>query len=586
MRFLVSLVFCAVMLAQGPVRLATMPSATGRVAAPLEFRAVAVNAGVRVRASADGRNWTEWFTAAGDDPIVFFGELQRFVETDRPGRVVFLDPGRTAAGKIEELARGPVKAAQAPAIVSRAGWGCTPESCPRRDAPAPTTVTHLIVHHTAGGNAAADWPAVVRSIWALHVNTNGWNDIGYNFLIDPNGVAYEGRGDGILGAHFSAVNTGTMGVALLGTYSTQPPTDAALATLERLLAWQAERWKLDAAAPALHAASGLRLNTISGHRDAGLSPRASGATECPGNAVYGLLERLRRSVPRLVEDPCPAALSEPNRCTGAAAGTFEIGITAACRRTIASRTPWITVEDLGATLRVSVAENGGVRREGSIAIGARDFPVVQAGAGEGPLPCVAQGGITSAAGDPRPAAAGSLITLWGRFPPGDATLTVNNANAPVLYSDANQVNARLPAVNTGSARAVLSIGGVRGPEHLFWVTEAVPSVFLYDGNRAIATNGNSPVLNGPEAPAAPGSAVVVYLTGVGATNADGSARLPWSATIGGRDAGRLYLGATPGFPGLFQANLTVPEGLPAGDHAVVISVSGTPSGAALLAVGR
>lgn len=586
MRFLIVLALTGVILAQGPARLEVLPSAAGRVAAPLAFRAVAVDAGVRVRASADGRSWTPWFTAAGDDPIVFFGDLQRYLETDRPTRAVFLDPGRTPAGKLAELARPPVRAAAPPPIVSRGGWGCTPETCPRRENPVPTSVTHLIVHHTAGGNAAADWPAVVRSIWALHVNTNGWNDIGYNFLIDPNGVAYEGRGDGILGAHFSAVNTGTMGVALLGTYSTQPPTEAALATLEQLLAWQAERWKLDAAAPALHAASGLRLNAISGHRDAGLSPRASGATECPGNAAYGLLQRLRQSVPRLVEDPCPAALSEPNRCTGAGAGTFEIGINAACRRTIASRSPWIAVEDLGETVRVSVAENTGARREGSIAIGARDFPVVQAGAGEGPLPCVAQGGITSAAGDPRPAAPGALITLWGRFPSGEATLTVNNANAPVLYADANQVNARLPAVNTGSARAVLSIGGVRGPEQLLWVTEAAPSVFLYNGNRAIATNGNTPVLNGPEAPAAPGSAVVVYLTGVGATTADGAARLPWSATIGGREAGRLYLGATPGFPGLYQANLTVPEGLPPGDHAVVITVSGTPSGAALLAVGR
>jgi uncharacterized protein (TIGR03437 family) len=572
--------------AQPAVRLETREGAAGRMEAPFAFRAVAVAEGVRVRASGDGRRWSDWVTAAGDDPVVFFGEAQRYLETDRRTRAVFLDPGLTPPGKRSAPGRPPARAAEPPPIVPRAGWGCTPETCPRRENPVPTAVTHLIVHHTAGGNAAADWPAVVRAIWALHVYNNGWNDIGYNFLIDPDGVAYEGRGDGILGAHFSGVNTGTMGVALLGTYSSQPPAGAALATLERLLAWQAERWKLDAAAPALHAASGLRLNTISGHRDAGLSPRASGSTECPGNAAYGLLEKLRHSVPRLVEDPCPARLSEPNRCTGSGAATFEIGVQAACRRAVSSRAPWITVEDRGETLRVTVAENPGGRREGSIAIGARDFPVVQAGAGEGPLPCVAQGGITSAPGDRRPVAPGSLITLWGRFPPGAATLTVNGTPAPVLYADASQVNALLPAVNPGSARASLTIGGVRAPEQLFWVTEATPAVFVYDGNRAAATNGASAERNSPENPAAPGSVLVVYLTGVGTVHADGAARLAWSATIGGRDAGRLYLGATPGFPGLYQANLVVPAELSPGDHPVVLTVSGTPSEPAVVAVGR
>src|SRR5437016_1926200 len=82
----------------------------------------------------------------------------------------------------------------------------------------------------AGGNAATDWAAVVRSIWVLHVQGNGWNDIGYNYLIDPNGVLYEGRGggDGVMGAHFSCVNSGTMGVALLGTFSVVPAPAAAL----------------------------------------------------------------------------------------------------------------------------------------------------------------------------------------------------------------------------------------------------------------------------------------------------------------------------------------------------------------------
>lgn len=72
--------------------------------------------------------------------------------------------------------------------------GLHSQTCPAQDPPLYTTVTHLIVHHTAGANTAADWPSVLRSIWVLHVMGNGWNDIGYDYLIDPDGLPYEGRG--------------------------------------------------------------------------------------------------------------------------------------------------------------------------------------------------------------------------------------------------------------------------------------------------------------------------------------------------------------------------------------------------------
>ncbi|MFN7929681.1 MAG: hypothetical protein U0Y68_17395 [Blastocatellia bacterium] len=55
---------------------------------------------------------------------------------------------------------------------------------------------HLLVHHTANANTATDWAAVVRAIWSFHIFTNGWSDIGYNYLIDPN-VIYEGAGAAI-----------------------------------------------------------------------------------------------------------------------------------------------------------------------------------------------------------------------------------------------------------------------------------------------------------------------------------------------------------------------------------------------------
>src|SRR5262249_47601943 len=150
-----------------------------------------------------------------------------------------------------------------------------------------TTVTHLIVHHTAMGveEPSSDWPEIVRSIWKFHVLERGWADIGYNYLIDPNGGLYEGRsgGDNVMVAHLSDVTAGTMAVALLGDFSNATPTAEALNSLKEILAWKCDQRDLEPEGKSLHDASKFILNTISGHRD---GPKA---TECPGEALYLLL---------------------------------------------------------------------------------------------------------------------------------------------------------------------------------------------------------------------------------------------------------------------------------------------------------
>jgi len=202
-----------------------------------------------------------------------------------------------------------------PVVIPRSGWGA--DESLRFDSsgnqiwpPAFYPVQKLIVHHTATQNNDPDPAATIRSIYYYHAVTQGWGDIGYNFLIDEAGNIYEGRysrtyapgesptgqdlnGDGVTGAHAQGYNSGTVGIALLGTLSNQDATPAARDALERLLAWEADEHGIDPQGSALYTnpVSGTQATfpNIAGHRDVG-------ATECPGGTFYATLPTIRSDV--------------------------------------------------------------------------------------------------------------------------------------------------------------------------------------------------------------------------------------------------------------------------------------------------
>ncbi len=173
---------------------------------------------------------------------------------------------------------------------------------PAQSNPAATDPSHIIVHHS-GDNliwpVGTDFKMVVQAYWDQHVNTNGWADIGYNWLIDRNGVIYEGRGDGVRGAHFSCMNQSTTGICLIGNFELEAPSAAALNKLKDLTAWEASDKNLDVLTPSRHNNSQLDLFPLSGHRDGNSSPApqscASG-TVCPGLNLYNLLPLARVDV--------------------------------------------------------------------------------------------------------------------------------------------------------------------------------------------------------------------------------------------------------------------------------------------------
>ncbi|MCY7302305.1 MAG: N-acetylmuramoyl-L-alanine amidase [Thermoleophilia bacterium] len=186
--------------------------------------------------------------------------------------------------------------AGAPAIVPRSAWGA--DETIRRGTPdyAPS-VRFAIVHHTAGPNdySPSQAAAIMRGIQTYHVKSNGWNDIGYNFLVDRYGTIYEGRYGGIdrnvIGAHARGFNTGAVGVAVIGTFGTTAVPDAASRSLEKLLAWRLDLAHVDPQKPVTVISGGserylpgvpVTLRAVSGHRD-------SGQTSCPGDLLYAQL---------------------------------------------------------------------------------------------------------------------------------------------------------------------------------------------------------------------------------------------------------------------------------------------------------
>ncbi|MBX2873883.1 MAG: N-acetylmuramoyl-L-alanine amidase [Saprospiraceae bacterium] len=175
-------------------------------------------------------------------------------------------------------------------------------SHPAQSNPVSTDPSHIIVHHS-GDNlvwpVGTDFKLVVQAYWDQHVNTNGWADIGYNWLIDRNGIIYEGRGDGVRGAHFSCMNQSTTGICLIGNFELEVPSAAALNKLKDLTAWEASDKNIDVLTGSQHTSSQLDLFHLSGHRDGNPSTTpqscASG-TLCPGENLYSLLSSTRIDV--------------------------------------------------------------------------------------------------------------------------------------------------------------------------------------------------------------------------------------------------------------------------------------------------
>jgi hypothetical protein len=306
--------------------------------------AAAHEPGIAVRTRRDGDGWSRWEpvgTHAEDGPDpgtdearpegmanpVWAGEADwvqyRSSEALEEARLHFVNTAgtATAADRVGTALRGAVSTALAsvagvlgadlagaqepqPGMVTRAEWAGN--DCPPRSGAVYGQVKAAYVHHTVNLNDYSQDEAeqVVLGICRYHRNTNGWNDIGYNFLVDRFGTIYEGRAGGVgaavIGAQAEGFNAQSTGIANIGTFSTVKQSSAALQAMARLI-----RWKLplhgnptsgtvtmqSAGGGTNRYASGtsVRVQRVIGHRD-------TNATACPGSALYAQLAELRAMV--------------------------------------------------------------------------------------------------------------------------------------------------------------------------------------------------------------------------------------------------------------------------------------------------
>ncbi|MFQ6000910.1 MAG: N-acetylmuramoyl-L-alanine amidase, partial [Anaerolineae bacterium] len=266
---------------------------------------------LEVRSSADNSSWTDWMEIRLDEDLASdMGESRGALIMVPPGRYLqyrvslsTADPSISPAleeiglvyinsqeGPTIEEARAMVLPQEAapgvpqPPIISRAGWGAD-ESLTNLE-PEYERPQKFVIHHTVTSNFSPDPAAAVRAVFYYHAVTLGWGDIGYNFLVDWQGNIYEGRkgGDGVVGAHARRYNYGSIGIALLGNFTSTDITPQMEQALVDLIAWEADRYGIDPRKESYFI--DREIPNIVGHRDLL-------QTSCPGERLYQQMPRIR-----------------------------------------------------------------------------------------------------------------------------------------------------------------------------------------------------------------------------------------------------------------------------------------------------
>ena len=196
----------------------------------------------------------------------------------------------------------PVALPDQPYVIPREVWGAREPSCNWLGTDG-NRITHAVIHHTyeeTGEPSIESAYEALQHIQNLHMDKNDWCDIGYSYLVDWFGNVYEGsRGTierPITSAHTAGMNFEGAGIALIGRYTDEPPTEAAMEAAGKIAGWVLGFYGVEAdqdvhltvAGGNNRWANGTRITVpaITGHRDLV-------QTECPGDATYARMDQIR-----------------------------------------------------------------------------------------------------------------------------------------------------------------------------------------------------------------------------------------------------------------------------------------------------
>lgn len=161
------------------------------------------------------------------------------------------------------------------AVIPRTRW-TTAQPFLSREAIPMNGVSRITVHHDAIVNSDVrstdDAARRLNAIRKGHIG-EGWVDIGYHYIIDPQGRAWEGRTLRLQGAHVRNQNEHNLGIMVMGNFDQQRPTPAALATLDLFVAEQMRRYAVP-------------LSRVFTHREIGPS-------QCPGRNMQTHMAMIR-----------------------------------------------------------------------------------------------------------------------------------------------------------------------------------------------------------------------------------------------------------------------------------------------------
>ncbi len=178
-----------------------------------------------------------------------------------------------------------------PTICNRACWGARAPACEPGNISA---LTRAIVHHTAGtGDYTTDYEAgkaKVRGVQNYHIDSVGFCDVSYHFLVNAGGHIYEGRNNALFGlpkGYHDCCNNNSFGFNVMGYY--HPPynqtfTQASLDSLNAVIAW---RMPAGWSPYGTTAYCGATVGTLDGHRRVSICNNGTaGGSACPGDGIY------------------------------------------------------------------------------------------------------------------------------------------------------------------------------------------------------------------------------------------------------------------------------------------------------------